>query len=241
MNDAESALPLFVQVEANLRQRILTNQLEAGSKLPSEAELEVDFGVSRITVRQALAALRAAGLIRKENGKGSFVTRPTDSPDLGPLTGFYEHMRAHGRKAHGQTISVRSIRATSLHAHALGIAEGELLSAVTILRIVDDRPLAVGLTVGVPKLMKSMQSEDMENNDVMAILEGRLGYRLRSTHVESSAVAAGKLHARQLLIGENDPVLRMRFTPHDTADQPVCWSEMHFRGDAFSYRVVVNR
>lgn len=86
-----------------------------------------------------------------------------------------------------------------------------------------------------------MQLEDMGNNDVMAILEGRLGYWLRSTHVESTAVAAGIVHARQLLIGANDPVLRMRFTPHDTADQPVCWSQMQFRGDAFIYRVVVNR
>lgn len=244
MNAATSppaSLPLFAQIESNLRQRILRNQLAAGSKLPSEAELEVEFGVSRITVRQALAALHAGGLIEKVNGKGSFVTRPADAPDLGPLTGFYEHMRARGLQAHGRTLSVRELRANAMHAEALRIPIGEPLRAITVLRLVESRPLAVGITVGAAPLMDSLLREDIETNDVMTLLESRLGHRLRNTHIEAGAVLAGKLRARQLGIGEGDPVLRIRFTPHDASDRPVCWSEMHFRGDSFSYKAVVKR
>lgn len=241
MNEAASALPLFAQVESNLRQRILRNQLEAGSKLPSEAELEQEFGVSRITVRQALAALHASGLIHKVNGKGSFVTRPSDAPDLGPLTGFYQHMRSRGLKAHGKILAVRSVRASAIHAEALHIAPGEPQRAITILRLVESRPLAVGTTVGPAPLLDALLEEDIETNDVMTLLESRLGHRLRNTRIDASAVLAGKLRARQLEIGEGDPVLRIRFTPHDVSDRPLCWSEMHFRGDSFSYRAVVKR
>ncbi len=241
MNEVVSALPLFAQVEANLRQRILGNQLQAGSKLPSEAELELEFGVSRITVRQALAALHASGLIQKVNGKGSFVTRPSDAPDLGPSTGFYEHMRSRGLKAHGKILSVRTVRANALHAEALRVAPGEPLRAITILRLVESRPLALGINVGPAPLLDALLEEDIETNDVMTLLESRLGHRLRNTRIEAAAVLAGKLRARQLEIGEGDPVLRIRFTPYDVSDLPLCWSEMNFRGDSFSYRAVVKR
>ena len=68
-----------------------------------------------------------------------------------------------------------------------------------------------------------------------------LGYRLKNTHIETSAVRAGKLRARQLRMDEGDPVLRICFTPHDMSDTPLSYSEMFFRGDAFSYKAVVKR
>ncbi|WP_295549021.1 GntR family transcriptional regulator [uncultured Pseudacidovorax sp.] len=240
MNDP-AALPLFARIEASLRDRILRNELAAGSKLPSEAALEAEFGVSRITVRQALASLESSGLIRKVNGRGSFVTRPSDGPDLGPLTGFYEHMRAQGKAARGRLVSVRDIPATAIQAQALGVEAGTALRTVTLVRMVDGRPLAVGTTSGTPALMDALMREDLETNDVMVVLEDRLGVRLRNTHIEAGAVLAGAARARQLACAAGDPLLRIRFTPHDMEDRALCWSEMHFRGDAFSYRAVVKR
>ena len=238
---ASTTLSLFAQIESNLRQRILNNQLVAGSKLPSEAELETEFGVSRLTVRQALAALHASGLIEKINGKGSFVTRPADAPDLGPLTGFYEHMRAQGYQAHGHTLHARKVRAPAHAAEALRIKPGSELTAVTTVRLVNGKPLAIGVTYGARALMEAVLQEDMETNDTMTLLESRLGYRLKATHIETSAIPAGKVRARHLNISEHDPVLRIRFTPYDVSDQPICYSEMYFRGDGFSYKAVVKR
>lgn len=235
------ALPLFAQIERNLRQRILDNKLLAGSKLPSEAELEAEFGVSRITVRQALASLHASGLIEKVNGKGSFVTRPTDAPQLGPLTGFFEHMRAHGRQAYGKTLSARSVKAAAGAAEALGVEPGSVLTAITMVRFVDGKPLAYGIAYGLPSLMKALVQEDIETNDLMTLLESRLGYRLKSTHIETSAMPAGKTRALHLGIEAGEPVLRIRFTPHDVSDRPLCYADMYFRGDGFSYKAVVKR
>ncbi|MBB3181427.1 GntR family transcriptional regulator [Variovorax sp. Sphag1AA] len=233
--------PLFAQVESALRERILDNKLVAGDKLPSESELEREFGVSRITVRQALSSLHASGFIQKINGKGSFVTRPNELPRLGGLTGFYEHMRAQGREAHGRTLSVRQVAASAQIAEALGVSPGTPLTAVAILRLVDGKPLAVGTTYGPPSLIKALVDEDAEANDMMTMLEGRLGFRLRSTHIEASAVRAGKARGRQLDVPESAPLLRIRFTPHDVSDQPLCYSEMYFRADQFSYKAVIKR
>ncbi|HYP83788.1 GntR family transcriptional regulator [Variovorax sp.] len=235
-------LPLFARIEATLRQRILDRQLAAGDKLPSEAELEQEFGVSRITVRQALSALHANGFIRKVNGKGSFVTRPHELPQLGGLTGFYEHMRAKGRAAHGRTLSFRRDATAPPHAiRALRMAPGERVSALTTLRLVDGRPLAVGTSWGAPDLMEALRRQDTESNDIMTLLEGTLGHRLSSTHIETGATRAGKRRGALLEVPEDEPLLRICFTPHDMNDQPLTHSEMFFRGDQFSYRAIIRR
>lgn len=238
---AETPLPLFAQIETDLRRRIVSNQLAAGSKLPSESELEAQFGVSRITVRQALAALRAGGLIESINGKGSFVTRPADAPRLGPLTGFYEHMRANGRDARGKTISVRETAASDVVAQALSLAPGTPVSVVTTVRTVDGKPLAYGVVYGPAALVQALIDEDIETNDMMSLLESRMGYRLKSTHIETSAMRAGKVRGKHLNIGADDVVLHIRFTPHDVTDTPLLHADMYFRGDSFSYKAVVRR
>jgi GntR family transcriptional regulator len=234
-------LPLFAQIETDLRRRIVSNQLVAGSKLPSEAELEVEFGVSRITVRQALAALHANGLIEKINGKGSFVTRPADAPKLGPLTGFFDHMRAKGHTAQGRTISVREVDAPDPVALALGLAPRAPVTAVTMLRSVDARPMAYGIAYGASDLVRALLEEDIESNDLMSLLESRMGFRLKNTHIETSALPAGRMRARVQAIDAQDPVLRIRFTPHDVTDKPLLHADMYFRGDSFSYKAVVKR
>jgi len=236
-----STVSLFAQVQASLRADILANRLLPGAKLPSEAALETSFGVSRITVRQALSALHAEGLIEKVNGKGSFVTRPDEAPHLGPLTGFYEHMRAGGDKARGKTLSVREGKASSVAAEALRIEPGTPLLKATLLRFVNDEPIAYGVLQAEPALTRALLAQDLNVNDVMVILETRLGYRLKSSHIEAGAVAAGKMRARLLEVNEAAPLLRIRFTPHDATGNPLVFSEMYFRADRFSYKAVLKR
>lgn len=236
-----ATVSLFAQVQASLRSDILKNKLLPGAKLPSEAELEKSFGVSRITVRHALSALHAEGLIEKVNGKGSFVTRPDDAPRLGALTGFYTHMRASGEVARGKTLAVRAGKASAVVAEALHITPGTPLLTATVLRFVNDEPIAYGVLQAEPALTQAMLAQDLNVNDVMVVLESRLGYRLKSSHIEAGAVAAGKMRGRLLQVDEAAPLLRIRFTPHDVTGKPLVFSEMYFRADRFNYKAVLKR
>src|SRR5579862_4265756 len=72
--DRRSFVPLYVQLKNALERRIVGRELAPGEVLPSEPSLGRQYGVSRITVRQALEDLEADGLIRREPGRGTFVT-----------------------------------------------------------------------------------------------------------------------------------------------------------------------
>ena len=240
-NPTDDNRTLFARVADSLRSDILANRMAPGHKLPSESDLEGAFGVSRITVRQALASLHAEGLIEKVNGKGSYVTRPNELPDMGPLIGFYEHMRKQGRQAFGRILSVREVSAPTEAAHALEVPLGHPLIALRSLRLVDGKPLAFVLAYGKPALMQALIQEDVNTNDVVVLLETRLGHRLKSNRIEARAIPASAALAKLLDVARGAPLLRIDFTPVDVSGQSMVYSEMYFRGDSFSYKAVVKR
>lgn len=83
------------QVIDNLRRRILDGPLRAGDKLPTESKLIEEFGVSRTVIREAIAGLRADGLVEPRQGVGVFVlTPPERAPDMSFLAGSPDKISA---------------------------------------------------------------------------------------------------------------------------------------------------
>lgn len=236
-----SEVPLFKQIESELRQRILGNELRPGDKLPSEAEMIDTYGVSRITVRQALAELNAAGLIQKVNGKGSFVAHPRDNPDLGLLTGFYEYMRARGHVARGKLLSVREVQAPARVVRALGLPRETELVRANLVKSVDGVKMAYGFLMAPRATMDRLLEHDLEYNDALLLLETRLGHRLHFHDIETSALGANAEQASRLDLALGTPLLRVTFTPHDIEARALAYSEYVFRGDRFSYKSRVYR
>lgn len=236
-----SPLPLFVQVRDALREHILSGSLSAGSKLPSEGELETTYNVSRITVRQALADLHASGLIEKVNGKGSFVKRPDPPRGLGPLTGFYETMRKRGHKAFGKVSTIRHVKASAAVSANLKVAPGSPVSAVTIMRMVDGEPYARHIAFASAGLLERLVQEDLETNDLITIAQERLGYRLDHSDMDISADIADDRIAKSLGIEAGSPLLRLCIASIDAHGEPLIFSEFLGRGDRFHYRLTVKR
>lgn len=238
---AAAPVPLFAQIKARLRDDILQKRLLPGEKLLSEARLQSAFGVSRITVRQALAELQAEGLIETLNGKGSFVTRPATAPRLGMLAGFNELVRSHGQVPSGRLLSARSGRAPERVARALGLASGARVEAVRALRLIDDVPTSVVHTYYEPTEGRDILAQRIHEYDAMTLLEDELGWRLDRTQVTATAVRAGRIRGALLAVAPDAPLLLMRFVPFDLTGRALLYSDVYFRPDQFTYRAVVRR
>ena len=72
----ESAIPLYHQLRCSLMEAIDAGQWQSGQQLPNESKLAENFGVSKITVRQALQELSDLGYVDREQGRGTFVSDP---------------------------------------------------------------------------------------------------------------------------------------------------------------------
>jgi len=236
---ATGAGPLFVQVRDALRAQILEGTLQPGERLPSESALIARYGVSRITVRQALAELQSCGLVQTVNGKGSFVTRPGRGQASGPLVGVLEAMRKRGYRARGRLLSHRRVRATRAVARELEIPPGAPVGAVTVLRYRDDVPFVIGTTWCDPQVAERLVQQDLTGQDIATATEVGLGLRSARARVVVRATLSDERLARRLDYAVGAPTLRILTTSVGYDGRPISYSETDCRADMMDYRVTL--
>ncbi|MFD2251842.1 GntR family phosphonate transport system transcriptional regulator [Pseudochelatococcus lubricantis] len=124
---------------------IATQRLAPGTQLPTEAQLSARFGVNRHTVRRALAALAERGLLRANQGRGTFVeNRPLSYP-IGPRTRFSENILREHLEPGGEFLGAEEIPATPLVARALSVVAASPVLAVRSRRFADATPVSCGV------------------------------------------------------------------------------------------------
>jgi GntR family phosphonate transport system transcriptional regulator len=134
---------LWRQIAQRMEREIAGGQHKPGARLPTEAELSAHFAVNRHTVRRAMEELEGRGLVRIEQGRGSFVAEDVVDYRLGPRTRFSEIIRRQNREPGGRILHIAEIAAEASLAELLGIRRGRPVITVERLGLADGRPLVV--------------------------------------------------------------------------------------------------
>jgi GntR family phosphonate transport system transcriptional regulator len=136
---------LWRQIEQGIEREIVAGRLAPGSRLPTEGELAARFRVNRHTVRRAMEELERRGLVRIEQGRGSFVAEDVIDYRIGPRTRFSEVIARANRAPSGRILRVVEIPASAAAAAALRIRRGRPLWLVERLGLADGRPVSYAL------------------------------------------------------------------------------------------------
>ncbi len=140
----QDGVALWRQIATTLRERIGAGAYPPGKQLPTEGEMARSFAVNRHTVRRALEELSRGGLIRIEQGRGSFVAEDVFDYTVGPRTRFSEWIRRHNKEPSGKVLRLAEIPADAHVATGLGIRAGAKVVMMERLGLADDRPVCVG-------------------------------------------------------------------------------------------------
>ncbi|MCA8354784.1 GntR family transcriptional regulator [Burkholderia cepacia] len=236
-----SAAPLYVQIKDALRARILDGTYAPHSRMPSEHELCAAFGVSRITVRQALGDLQKEGLLFKLHGKGTFVSKPKAFQNVTSLQGFAEAMSSMGYEIVNQVRSVRTVKADRHLATKLNVPEGAPLVEIHRVRLLNREPVSLEQTWVPETLGKRLAGADLATRDIFLVLENDCGIPLGHADVSIDAILADDEIVDALQVEESSPVLRIERLTHDASGAPIDYEYLYFRGDAFQYRLRIDR
>ena len=236
-----SSVPLHTQLRDVLRARILDGQYPQGSQMPSESELGALFRVSRITVRQALGDLQKEGLIFKIHGKGTFVAKPKTFQNVSTLQGLAESMTGRGFEVINRLLSFKFIAADKLVAERLKLTEGEEVVQIKRVRLINREPVSLEITYLPKALGERLEKADLVTRDIFLILENDCALTLGHADLAIDAVLADSDLTQALEVEPGSPIMRIERLTHTADGAPLDFEHLYYRGDAFQYRLRIDR
>jgi GntR family transcriptional regulator len=237
----EAHCPLYTQIADILRDRILQGQYQPNAQMPSESELMSSFGVSRITVRQALGNLQSEGLIFRIHGKGTYVSHPRAYQDLGSLQGFGAAMREIGYDTHSRVLATRTVRPPQHVARRLGLDEDERVTELRRLRFLNRKPISLDVSFLPEAIGRRVAKADLANRDVFSVLENDCQIALGHADLRMCSILATEELQSLLGVAEGAPILFIERVIHTREGAPLEYEELYYRGDAFQFKVRVER
>jgi GntR family transcriptional regulator len=228
---------LYRKVADDIKAAIGAGAYPPGALLPSEAELAERYAVSRGTIRQAFAALRADGVIASRRGARRVVIAGPRVQSFGELLSFSRWAKALGEVPAGRVVSLERRTATDAEASRLALADGSSVYYLVRVRLLSQRPVMIERAVYPERVGILVAGLDLAVDSITQRLE-ELGVVFTDAEHVIDAVSATADDARWLGVRAGEPLLRERRFTTDRAGLPVEWSDDRYLGTetAFSVR-----
>lgn len=235
--DFASPMPIYLQLERILKERIHAGILQPGSKLPSELELASHFHVSRSTVRKVLDRLAMDGLIQKWPGKGSYVSMQRLQMSPSSLS-FSTQMIAAGHSVSTRVL-LRSVVPVPNHvAESLNHPRDGQVIQFRRLRMLDGEPAVIhGTFLPYPQYAKISADDLLRDQSLSRAMERATGVRVVSSRGVLSVVQVDPEDAALLNIPPSSPVVLLKGVGYTGAGIPVRYTEAIYRSDRFEFVV----
>lgn len=229
---------LYSDVARELRRRIAAEIHAPGTKLPSIAELCADFGVSVMTVRNALRELIQEGLISGHQGLGVFVKEKGHIHRVlagSPQRSIGDEIARAGYSARIDELAYRELKADAETAKNLAVRRGTRLFQHEKLTYADDEPVAFHTVTLHPELARKLRSGF--GTTFLFRLLAEQGIDIATLRCEFGAVSLSEAQARLFNLPAGFAMLRVRYVPLDAAGVPLLLGMTLARSDRFLFEV----
>jgi GntR family transcriptional regulator len=236
--DRSSVVPLYYQIQRRLLQQIRSGVFKPGEILPSELEIAERLGVSRMTGRHALKALRDLGVTYSVRGKGTFVSAINLEKDFRQVLSFTEEMQARGVRPKSKVLSFEVMAADQESAGALQIQPREQVLSLRRVRFANSLPVGIEWS-RIPLILCPDLPEAFEpGGSLYATLEKRYGIRLEIAEEIIEAGLASSEEAGLLKTSAKSPVFLFTRVSYVQSGAPVEFVKSVYRADRYK---IVNR
>ncbi len=232
-----SGVTLWRRIADALESGIADGSYPCGQRLPGETEIAEAHGVNRHTVRRALAALAERGLVRAEQGRGTYVEAPRLPYPLRARTRFSEIAGADGRAPLGRLLATTVEPATAAVARRLALTEGAPTVRIEAVRLADDTPICVGTTWFPAERFPQAGALYGRLQSITKILAhyGVADYRRTTTQVTAALAEPADAVALDLVPGR--PVLVVTAVDVDLDGRPVLATRARFAAERVEFVV----
>ncbi|MGL5692755.1 MAG: GntR family transcriptional regulator [Peptostreptococcaceae bacterium] len=229
--------PIYDQLVEILRQKI-ENEMIPNEKMLSERGICDQYGVSRTTVRLAMAELEHMGYIYKRHGKGTFVAAINrNSQNLMDSYSFTDHMNMLGKKPSTKVLSFKVLESTKYFAENLGITPGEKMIKITRLRLADDSPMMLERTYLPMKEFSGLTEEEVSHKPLYEIFRDKYGEIIKVADEEFSAGILSEKESSLLEVPLDSACLKLLRTTYNDDNRVIEFTLSMARSDKFVYKI----
>ena len=226
-------VPRYHRIAESLRDRIREGDLTPGMRLDNQRALARSFGVTLMTLRQALELLERENLIARRHGLGTFVAAPSIDYDILQLRRFAGELSAQGEHVTTRVIGSRVAAADRRVTDALALRPRGRAVVIERLRLVDGHPMSLQRSFLPPALGEPVLQADLAVTPLIQVLEFKLGVTIERARENVSAVRLGRREARELGCLAGVPAFESERVSYDAGGAPVVFDRVYIPGDRF--------
>jgi GntR family transcriptional regulator len=238
--NAGTGVTRYLQVYTVLSQALAEGDIAAGEALPSEPSLVRQYGVSRTTVRRALARLAAERCIVRRRGSGTFARdKVVRSASARQIASILDDPRSVATNTSIRLLEFKNTP-TPDFLHREWPEFGATVLTIRKVRYVDHDPVALITTYVPEQIGQQLTARRLGNDTVLAALD-KLGFHGAAAEQEASAVAADPVTAKYLDFGVGSPVLNLKCLARDSRGRILRYANYLYRPDRYEIHTIVER
>lgn len=232
----QPAIALHHQIKEDLFLHLRSGRWPPGFELPSEALLCRHYGVSRGTLRRAIADLVSEGYIERHRGRGSFVSRPKLESGI---VGSYKSFRVDGPPLDpgGRVLACRRVRAAKDVAAMLGIDAGSAIWRLERVRFTNAVPVSLQTSFLPLALCPELARHDLRTRHLVDVMRDEYGVQLASAIEYVEPTVADGYAARVLSVPPKTPLFQIERISSSTRGVVAEYRRAKLRGDLYRYRI----
>jgi len=213
--------PVHICIRDDLRARLLAGEWAAGERLPSETGLAANYGVARMTIRQAIGALALEGVVVRKQGIGTFAVDQRPMGWVSKVFSFAEEMRRQGHQVQAKLLGAVVEQPPPAAREALQLHSSAAAVLVRRARLVDGSPVIVESSWLPNARFVGLAADPLLNGSLYATLERNYGVSVARITQVLAGGAADQQDAADLDLRAGTPVLLNTRTAYDNSGRPV--------------------
>jgi GntR family transcriptional regulator, N-acetylglucosamine utilization regulator len=232
--DKDALTPIYRQIAEAIGSLLVSGVLPPGYALPTERVLCAQFGISRMTLRQAMSLLDREGLINSRRGVGTVVTHSRLIRQQQEVRSFSEEIRARGGRPESRLISLDLAIPTPSVRDFFELHEQQKVYEVQRVRLKDCEPLALEIARLPERLCPGLERFDLAKSSLYEVLEQSYGLRPETCNEEISAETPSSQQRKLLSLKARAAVLVVNRKTYMDDGRPLELTRSVFRGDRYS-------
>jgi len=236
--DHTSAIPLYHQIEDQIRAEIKKPEYKDGKMLPNEVTLAKQLGISRSTLRQAINKLVFEGLLTRKKGVGTVVANVAVTSSAKNWLSFSQEMKAMGIQVKDYTLKVTMEQPSEELCTFFNIPQSSKILKLERLRGDLEKPFVYFISYFNPRI--ELTGKEDFSRPLYDILEEHDTIAKLSKE-EIGAMSADKTLAKLLEVKNGSPILKRKRFVYDPGGRPIEWNIGYYRADSFTYTVESER